>query len=150
MRSPIFAVIALILGGLTFPKGQPEIHHWEYPIPTQLNQEEAFQRLAPWIEDHYLYSHREYLWDGESRVIAVRQGVGMAEGREDRLIQYRYTMNIRVENRQIELLFLDMEPLAALQDGVKLNRFHRNRNDEYRWIQQDLLALGENLEGLLE
>lgn len=150
MRSPLFVMIALILGGLTFPKGQPEIHHWEYPISTHLNQEEAFQRLAPWVENHYLYSHREYMWDGDSRVIAVRQGIGMAEGRDNRLIQYRYTMNIRVENRQIELLFIDLEPLEAVQGGMKLNRFRRNRSEEYRWIQQDLLTLGEDLEGLLE
>lgn len=145
MKSPLFVLVIVILGSLSFPMEQESSLTWEYPIQSGLECERAFNRLYPWIEEQYAYSHRQYYWEGENRIVAVRRGISAYEDSRGRRVRYGYSMDIRIEEGQVLVSFKDVQPL----DPRGFSK--RNWNSlEQEALRQDLVSIGQALASLFQ
>lgn len=143
MKSPLFVLVIIILGSLSFPMEQSNVESWEYRVQSDLESERAFNRLYPWVEDQYNYSHRQYHWEGEDRIISVRRGISAYEDSRGRRIRYGYTMDIRIQHGELQLSFSDVEPIESSLLGSR-----RRGELQQEALRQDLMRISQGVESL--
>jgi len=149
MKSPLFVLIIVVLGSLSFPADQPDVPELQHQFYTSLEQEAAFRRLSAWIEEHYAYSHCEYLWEQEDRLIQVRQGIGAVALKDEGFRKFSYNMNIRISPKEITLEYANLKPIKDYRNRVAYAGLSPQRGDELEWMQHNLQELSYIIENLM-
>lgn len=151
MKSPLMVLLIVILGSLSFPADRNVEEQNVYSFRSSLDQAASFRRLANWVEKNYAYSYCLYSWEGDDRVIHVRQGIGAqpltdAEGYR----KYSYSLDIRISGRDIVLQYRNLNPLKDYRQRAAFRGLNPRNGRDLEWIRRDLEMLSIDIEELMQ
>jgi len=151
MKSPLMVLVIVILGSLSFPSDRNMEEQNTYRFRSSLDQAASFRRLSSWVEKNYAYSYCLYSWEGDDRIIHIRQGIG-ARLQEDHegYRKYSYSLDIRISGRNIILQYRNINPLKDYRQRTAFRGLNPRNGQDWEWIIQDLERLSRDMEELMQ